>query len=173
MRLKVTDLLKLLLCYSVSEPEQLANKELKGVAEEDALRKLLSSGEEDEEEEEVWQILSFFRKHWGSWSSGITLGLYSGVSQGISCCDWGLWWFSSVFQDECQDGTSIRSWVLISKSFLICYSSVIPLSDALQPRCWQDCELIHSWLSQEHILNLNFAWSPHLHPAYELEASQA
>ncbi|XP_021921063.1 general transcription factor IIF subunit 1 isoform X2 [Zootermopsis nevadensis] len=37
---------------SVSEPEQLANKELKGVAEEDALRKLLSSGEEDEEEEE-------------------------------------------------------------------------------------------------------------------------
>jgi hypothetical protein len=47
------DLLKLLLCYSVSEPEQVANKELKGVAEEDALRKLLSSGEEDEEEEEV------------------------------------------------------------------------------------------------------------------------
>jgi transcription initiation factor TFIIF subunit alpha len=44
---------KLLLCCSVSEPEQLANKELKGVAEEDALRKLLSSGEEDEEEEEV------------------------------------------------------------------------------------------------------------------------
>jgi transcription initiation factor TFIIF subunit alpha len=37
---------------SVSEPEQVANKELKGVAEEDALRKLLSSGEEDEEEEE-------------------------------------------------------------------------------------------------------------------------
>ncbi|XP_069700549.1 general transcription factor IIF subunit 1 isoform X2 [Periplaneta americana] len=37
---------------SVSEPEQVANKELKGVAEEDALRKLLSSGEEDEEEQE-------------------------------------------------------------------------------------------------------------------------
>lgn len=44
---------ELLFCGSVSEPEQLANKELKGVAEEDALRKLLSSGEEDEEEEEV------------------------------------------------------------------------------------------------------------------------
>ena len=43
---------------SVSEPEQVANKELKGVAEEDALRKLLSSGEEDEEEEEVQQMMS-------------------------------------------------------------------------------------------------------------------
>ncbi|PSN38486.1 General transcription factor IIF subunit 1 [Blattella germanica] len=37
---------------SVSDHEQQANKELKGVAEEDALRKLLSSGEEDEDEEE-------------------------------------------------------------------------------------------------------------------------
>lgn len=36
---------------SVSDHEALVNKELKGVAEEDALRKLLSSGEEDEEEE--------------------------------------------------------------------------------------------------------------------------
>jgi hypothetical protein len=52
MRLKLTEL-KFLLCHSVSEPEQLANKELKGVAEEDALRKLLSSGEEDEEDGEV------------------------------------------------------------------------------------------------------------------------
>ena len=43
---------------SVSEPEQVANKELKGVAEEDALRKLLSSGEEDEEGEEVQHMTS-------------------------------------------------------------------------------------------------------------------
>jgi len=47
---------------SVSEPEQVANKELKGVAEEDALRKLLSSGEEDEEEEEVQQMVSCSHK---------------------------------------------------------------------------------------------------------------
>lgn len=51
--------LKSLCHYSVSEPEQHVNKELKGVAEEDALRKLLSSGEEDEEEEEVRIIMSF------------------------------------------------------------------------------------------------------------------
>jgi hypothetical protein len=30
------------------------------VAEEDALRKLLSSGEEDEEEEEVWQMSLYY-----------------------------------------------------------------------------------------------------------------
>jgi hypothetical protein len=52
--------LKSLCCCSVSEPEQVANKELKGVAEEDALRKLLSSGEEDEDEEEVQQMMSFY-----------------------------------------------------------------------------------------------------------------
>jgi hypothetical protein len=58
MGLKIT--LKSLWFHSISEPEQLASKELKGVAEEDALRKLLSSGEEDEEEEEeVQQILSY------------------------------------------------------------------------------------------------------------------
>ena len=43
---------------SVSDHEALANKELKGVAEEDALRKLLSSGEEDEEEEKVSAYLA-------------------------------------------------------------------------------------------------------------------
>ncbi|XP_046999450.1 general transcription factor IIF subunit 1 [Schistocerca americana] len=37
---------------SVSDHEAKASKELKGVAEEDALRKLLSSGEEDEDEED-------------------------------------------------------------------------------------------------------------------------
>lgn len=39
------------LCFSASDHEMKVNKELKGVAEEDALRKLLNSESEDEEEE--------------------------------------------------------------------------------------------------------------------------
>ncbi|CAG2060789.1 unnamed protein product [Timema podura] len=47
----------IILCCSESDHEGKANKQLKGVAEEDALRKLLSSGEEDDDEEFVLQSL--------------------------------------------------------------------------------------------------------------------